>query len=79
MTPIIKSEALYLEKPWNLIPNNQMLKDEIEKRILIIKKESNLKYKINFFFYWRVKLKRKFNLTKWQKNQKNKDQNRNKK
>jgi len=26
------------------------------------------------FFYWMMKLKRKINLKKWQKNQKNKDQ-----
>jgi hypothetical protein len=35
-----------------------------------------LKYKINFIYDWRVKLKRKINLAKWPKNnEKNKYQN----
>jgi len=64
------------------------LNDEIEKKIKknkTIKKKlaiRRMKIKIKIkselegndnIFYWRVKLKRKINLTKGQKNQKNKD------
>jgi hypothetical protein len=43
MTRVIWPKASYLEKPWNSIPNNKMLKDEIEKIISIV--EKNLKQK----------------------------------
>jgi len=66
-------------------PINQILNDEIEKKIQNDSKQkksqlkeqgSKLKYKINFIYDWRVKLKRKINLAKWPKNnEKNKYQN----
>ena len=43
MTRVIWPKASYLEKPWNSIPSNKMLKDEIEKIISIV--EKNLKQK----------------------------------
>jgi hypothetical protein len=60
------------------------LNDEIEKKISIIQKDleklqlkkwwSKLKYKINFIFNWRVRLRKKIQTSKRTKNKKNEDQ-----
>jgi len=61
------------------------LNDEIEKKISIIQKDleklqlkkwwSKLKYKINFIFNWRVRLRKKIQTSKrTKKNKKNEDQ-----
>jgi hypothetical protein len=60
------------------------LNDEIEKKISIIQKDleklqlkkwwSKLKYKINFIFNWRVRLRKKIQTSKGtKKNKKNED------
>jgi hypothetical protein len=60
-----------------------MFNDEIrKKKVQLYERIQNKKLqlkewgsKLNFIFYWRVKLKRKINLKRKKNNQKNEDQN----